>query len=139
MKYKLLMEGLDCAHCASKVEQAVAKTDGFENVSLVFAKKTLYFEHSKDKNIVKMHLSNKELVINSYASEIGKVEERVKVDCNVDTNLDISFSSKYMLEALRTFKDEQILILLNGEVKPIVIKSTEDESLIQLILPLKTY
>ena len=94
---------------------------------------------SKDKNIVKMHLSNKELVINSYASEIGKVEERVKVDCNVDTNLDISFSSKYMLEALRTFKDEQILILLNGEVKPIVIKSTEDESLIQLILPLKTY
>ena len=57
----------------------------------------------------------------------------------VDTNLDISFSSKYMLEALRTFKDEQILILLNGEVKPIVIKSTEDESLIQLILPLKTY
>ena len=44
-----------------------------------------------------------------------------------------------MLEALRTFKDEQILILLNGEVKPIVIKSTEDESLIQLILPLKTY
>ena len=29
--------------------------------------------------------------------------------------------------------------LLNGEVKPIVIKSTEDESLIQLILPLKTY
>ena len=54
MKYKLLMEGLDCAHCASKVEQAVAKTDGFENVSLVFAKKTLYFEHSKDKNIVKI-------------------------------------------------------------------------------------
>ena len=57
----------------------------------------------------------------------------------VDTNLDISFSSKYMLEAFRTFKDEQILILLNGEVKPIVIKLTEDESLIQLILPLKTY
>ena len=101
--------------------------------------KLTQFPQSKDKNIVKMHLSNKELVINSYASEIGKVEERVKVDCNVDTNLDISFSSKYMLEALRTFKDEQILILLNGEVKPIVIKSTEDESLIQLILPLKTY
>lgn len=94
---------------------------------------------SKDKNIIKMHLSDKSLVINSYASEIGKVEEKVTVDCNVDSVLDISFSSKYMLDALKTFKDEQILILLNGEVKPIVIKSTEDESLIQLILPIKTY
>ncbi|MGN1138979.1 MAG: heavy-metal-associated domain-containing protein, partial [Ruminococcus sp.] len=53
MKYKLLMEGLDCAHCASKVEQAIAKTEGFENVSLIFASKTLHFEHSKDINIIK--------------------------------------------------------------------------------------
>lgn len=52
MKYKLIMEGLDCAHCASKVEQSIAKTDGFENVSLVFAKKTLYFEHDEDNKIV---------------------------------------------------------------------------------------
>lgn len=94
---------------------------------------------SKDKNIVKMKLNNKNLIINSYASEIGKVEERVNCDCNVDTSIDISFSAKYMLDALKTFKDEQILILLNGEIKPIVIKSTEDESLIQLILPIKTY
>ena len=94
---------------------------------------------SKDKNIVKMHLNKKNLIINSYASEIGKVEEKVEVECNSDSSIDVSFSAKYMLEALKTLKDEQILILLNGEVKPIVIKSTEDESLIQLILPIKTY
>ena len=51
----------------------------------------------------------------------------------------ISFSAKYMLDALKTMKDDDILILLNGEVKPIVIKSVTDESLIQLILPIKTY
>jgi DNA polymerase III sliding clamp (beta) subunit (PCNA family) len=44
-----------------------------------------------------------------------------------------------MLEALKTIKDDDILILMNGEVKPIVIKSMTDESLIQLILPIKTY
>ena len=44
-----------------------------------------------------------------------------------------------MLEALKTLKDEDILILLNNDVKPIVIKSLKDESLIQLILPIKTY
>lgn len=94
---------------------------------------------SKDKNIVKMSVNGNEMLISSFASEIGKVEEKLSIESNNTGNIDISFSAKYMLEALRTFKDEQILILLNGEVKPIVVKSVEDESLIQLILPIKTY
>ena len=44
-----------------------------------------------------------------------------------------------MMDALKTIKDEEILILLNNDVKPIVIKSLTDESLIQLILPIKTF
>ena len=94
---------------------------------------------SKDKNIVKMRIKNNQMIINSYASEIGKVEERLEIETSNDANIDISFSAKYMLEALKTMKDDEILILLNGEVKPIVIKSMKDESLFQLILPIKTY
>lgn len=93
----------------------------------------------KDKNIIKMKIENKEMVINSYASEIGKVEERLLVDTDPSANIDISFSSKYMLEALKTIKEDEILLLLTNDVKPIVIKSVTDESLIQLILPIKTY
>lgn len=93
----------------------------------------------KDKNIVKMKIKNSNMIINSYASEIGKVEEKLFIETSTDATIDISFSAKYMLDALKTIKDEDILILLNGEVKPIVIKSVKDESLIQLILPIKTY
>ena len=94
---------------------------------------------SKDKNIVKLRLEKDEMIIESFASEIGKVEEKVKVEVNSSDSIDISFSAKYMLEALRTFNDEEILILLNTNVKPIVLKSVKDESLIQLILPIMTY
>lgn len=94
---------------------------------------------NKDKNIVKMRIKDNQMIINSYASEIGKVEEKLEIETSADANIDISFSAKYMLEALKTMKDDEILILLNGEVKPIVIKSVNDESLIQLILPIKTY
>lgn len=93
----------------------------------------------KDKNIIKMKLENKVMTINSYASEIGKVEEKLAVDTDTSSAIDISFSSKYMLEALRTLKEEEILLLMTDDVKPIVIKSITDESLIQLILPIKTY
>ncbi|MBQ5399131.1 MAG: cation transporter, partial [Ruminococcus sp.] len=53
MKYKLIMNGLDCANCAAKVERAIAQSEGFGEVSLVFATKSLYFEHNEDENIIK--------------------------------------------------------------------------------------
>lgn len=46
MKYKLILEGLDCADCAAKIERAIAQSHDFENVSLVFATKSLYLDHS---------------------------------------------------------------------------------------------
>ena len=94
---------------------------------------------NKEKNIVKMETKNNNLVISSYASEIGRVEENITIEKNESPNVSISFSAKYMLEALKTIDDKDIVILLNNEIKPIVIKSVKDESLIQLILPIKTY
>lgn len=94
---------------------------------------------SKEKNIVKMETQENELEISSFASEIGKVEDHVKVTRNNNENISISFSAKYMMDALRTFEDGEINIFMNSDSKPIVLKSAKDESLIQLILPIKTY
>ncbi len=93
----------------------------------------------KDKNIIKMKIENQEMLLTSYASEIGKVEEKLSVDTEKTANIEISFSSRYMLEALRTFQEEEIVLLLTNDVKPIIMKAVNDESLIQLILPIKTY
>lgn len=93
----------------------------------------------KDKNIIKMVVDNNQMNISSFSSEIGKVEENLIIECNNKEKLEISFSAKYMLDALKTFKSEDILILLNSDIKPIIVKSVDDESLIQLILPIKTY
>ncbi len=94
---------------------------------------------SKDKNIVRMETENNILNISSYASEIGKVEDRIEINKNTENDIAISFSSKYMMDALKTFNEDELLILLNDDSSPIVLKSVKDESLIQLILPIKTY
>lgn len=93
----------------------------------------------KDKNIVIMKIENNNMVINSYASEIGKVEEKLTVNSTENASINISFSSKYMLDALKVFKSDNVNILLNNDVKPIILKSNDDDSLIELILPIKTY
>ena len=94
---------------------------------------------NKDKNIIKMDIENDEIIITSSSSEIGKSEEKISISKNNDQSLSISFSAKYMLDALKTFKEEELIILLNNDSKPIIMKSAKDESLIQLILPIKTY
>ena len=94
---------------------------------------------NKEKNIVKMETKNNELIISSFASEIGRVEENIPIEKNESGNIGISFSAKYMIDALKTIDDTDIVVLLNSEIKPIVLKSAKDETLIQLILPIKTY
>ena len=91
----------------------------------------------KDKNTIKIMLNKNELVILSNSPEIGKVEE--KLSLITDKEIDISFSSKYMMEALRSFEAEMVTICMNNDISPIVIKSTDENNLVQLLLPIKTY
>ena len=91
----------------------------------------------KDKNTIKLVLHNRELIISSNSPEIGKVEEKINIDN--DSEISISFSSKYMLEAIKSFNSEKIHILMNDDNSPIIVKSDKEVSLIQLVLPIKTY
>ena len=90
----------------------------------------------REKNTIKLSLDKNELMISSNSPEIGRVEEKVEVVS--DKKIDISFSSKFMLDAIKSFNKEKIIICMNTESSPIVIKSSEDDSLIQLVLPIKT-
>ena len=94
---------------------------------------------SKDKNIIDVELNNNEFIIRASSLDIGKVEERLEVENETNNNLRISFSAKYMLDALKMFNKEYVYILMNGEISPIILKEIENDELIELILPMKTF
>ncbi len=93
----------------------------------------------KEKNIVTLETTDEYLILRSSSAEIGRVEEKMPITKNNDENIKISFSAKYMMEALRSFSTETVDIHFVGEIKPILIKSSEDTSLTQLVLPIRTY
>jgi DNA polymerase-3 subunit beta len=95
--------------------------------------------NDKDKNIVKLEVKGNDITVSSNSPEIGKVEENMDVQNNKDSKLNISFSSKYMMEALKVFTSDEIELLMNGEVNPIIIREIGNDNVIQLILPIKTY
>lgn len=95
--------------------------------------------NESDKNTIKLESTENSIKLSSNIPEIGNVEETVSLGNTVEDGFRIAFSSRYMMDALRSFEGEEVELLFNGEVKPIILKSTDDDSLIQLILPIRTY
>ena len=93
----------------------------------------------KEKNIVTLETNGNTLVLKSSSIEIGRVEEKMNISKNNEEEIKISFSAKYMMEALKSFSTDTVDLHFVGEIKPILIKSNEDESLTQLVLPIRTY
>jgi len=93
----------------------------------------------KEKNIVTLETTDDWLILRSSSAEIGRVEEKMPIIKNNSENIKISFSAKYMMEALKSFSTETVDIHFVGEIKPILIKSSEDTTLTQLVLPIRTY
>lgn len=91
----------------------------------------------RDKNTIKLELQQQEMIISSNSPEIGMVQEKMVVDSKDE--ISISFSSKYMLDCIKSFETENVVIYMNNDNSPIIIKSNEDESLIQLVSQIKTY
>jgi len=78
------------------------------------------------------------LEISSNTPEIGHVSEEIPIVSLDGEELTISFSAKYMMEALRAVDGTDITVSFTGAMRPFIIKSAEDPSILQLILPVRT-
>ena len=95
--------------------------------------------NESDKNTIKLESGVDFIKLSSNIPEIGNVIEKVGLLDNTVENFKIAFSSKYMMDALKSFESDEVEMLFNGEVKPIILKTPNNDSLIQLILPIRTY
>lgn len=93
----------------------------------------------KEKNIVSLETEGNTLIMRSSSVEIGRVEEKMNIKKDNDKDIKISFSAKFMMEALRSFEGDVATINFVGEVNPIIIKDNKEDNLIQLVLPIRTY
>ena len=91
-------------------------------------------------NVVKLStLADKNIEISSNSPEIGKVSEEVQAVELLGEELKISFSAKYVMDALKALEGTEINVNFTGAMRPFVIRTTEDDSMLQLILPVRTY
>ncbi len=88
--------------------------------------------------IIKMELNENEVNITSRSSEVLSAEKILPVSYTGDP-LTISFKGNYVYDAIRVLNALQVKISFSGNMKPFIIKSMDDEDILQLVLPIKTY
>ncbi|WP_440897372.1 DNA polymerase III subunit beta [Amphibacillus sp. Q70] len=91
-------------------------------------------------NVVKLETKkDNRLEISSHTPEVGQVSEEVNTDTIEGEELKISFSAKYMIDALRIIESEYVKIDFTGAMRPFIIKPDQDDHILQLILPVRTF
>lgn len=90
-------------------------------------------------NVIKLSTDVNKLELSSTSPEIGTVKEEVTTEEVEGESLKISFNSRYMMDALKAIDNDDVHVEFFGTMRPFILKPKDDESVIQLILPIRTY
>lgn len=96
------------------------------------------FIKSEGKNIIKMSFEQDNIIITSN-DQISSSFEKIPVISFEGEKFEISCSGKYLADALKAIAGEEISLSFQGSLKPFIVKNINDDSIIQLISPVRTY
>ncbi len=112
-----------------------------ENLISVVDRASLFID-SENMSFVKFSLSanSNNIEISSNSTEIGRVVETITpLEVSEKQDFQIAFSTKYLLEALKSFETDEISMYFSGEIKATVITSEKFTNLKQLLLPVRIF
>ena len=110
-----------------------------ESRDLINAIDRAVFIKNEGVSIVKLDLKQEEIVISSKSQEVGSLQEVLNVESYTGNDFNISFSGNYMLDAIKYIGTNKVRINFAGEMKPFIIDNEEDPTILQLVLPVRTY
>jgi len=85
----------------------------------------------------KVDPKNKKVNISSESSEVGKHESSISAKIKGDP-IQISFNHRFLLDGLMTIKSSEIILELNGDSGPGVLKPVGDETYLYVVMPIKS-
>lgn len=91
------------------------------------------------KHIIKLQSLETEIEVTSNTPEVGRVSEKVGIHSNEGEEVKIAFNAKYLLDALKAIDHSKIKIQFTGGMSPFVLKPIDDDRVLHLVLPVRTY
>ena len=91
------------------------------------------------ENVVDLQMNGDVVEVSAKSTQVGSASEKLDVFKFDGEPLQISFNSEFVLSAIRALESEDVTFLFVGEMKPFVIKNAKDESVVQIVTPVRTY
>ena len=138
--YSRLLEGNypDTSRLIPEEYQTTIKLNGKELLQAIDRASLL--ARGDRNNVVRLSIvDNQTIEISSNSPEVGKVEEQILVEVFEGDDLRISFSAKFMMDALKAIDGQEVVIQFTGAMRPFILRSVHDDAILQLILPVRTY
>lgn len=97
------------------------------------------FIKSDGVSVIKFTLSENECILSSKSLEVGSSTETLSSASFEGSPLEISCNGRYVFDAIKAINGSLVKFSLCGEMKPFIIQSVDDEKILQLVLPVRTY
>jgi len=86
---------------------------------------------------VKTTSAKKEIEISSQSPDIGEYQSSIPVKIEGE-DVEISFNHKFLMDGLLNIKSSEVILELNGDAGPGVLKPVGDQTYIYVVMPIKT-
>lgn len=133
-----LIDGIfpDTARFIPQDYQTIIKIDSRDLLNAI--DRASFIKSADGVSIVNFQISESDFIVSSQSQEVGSsVEEITKYNFEGHP-IKISFSGKFLYEAIRALEGPELSISFEGEMKPFVVRQTDNEASTHLILPVRT-
>ncbi len=90
-------------------------------------------------SVVKLSMSEEEVQVSARSEQTGSALESIRTFQFTGERLDVSFNSLFVADAIKALKTEDVRLCFQAEMKPFVVQSPKDDSVIELVTPMRTY
>lgn len=91
------------------------------------------------ESVVKLAMREDEVEVSAKSESAGSASERLRIFSFTGERLNVSFNSVFVIDAIKALKSEDVTLCFQAEMKPFVVKNPKDDTVVELITPMRTY
>ena len=104
--------------------------NAMERVSLLVVEK---------ERVCKLNLDMNSVEVSSRSEQIGSARETIDMYEYEGNRFSISYNVDYVSEAIKACKSSDVILSFAGEMNAFKVTSTDDETIVQIVTPVRSY
>lgn len=89
-------------------------------------------------SVVKLSMAEDQVEVSSSSDQTGSGVEKITTMQYTGERLEIAFNALFVCQAVKALGSEDVVMSFIGEMKPFVIRNPKDDSIVELITPMRT-